>query len=232
MRVLVIENYADTPLGQVERALNERGAEIDLRRPYDGDPLPDDHTGHDAAVLLGGSQTALDDEDYPFLPHEAELGKRFGDADKAVLGICLGAQVLARGFGARNVVGRPIEFGWYPVSTTDDGSADPVLSALGKQAPQFHWHTDTFTLPEGAVHLASSAETPNQAFRIGRACYSIQFHFEADKKLLEMWNVAFAHEIVGHTPDWFGRFAEEAERHGAIADAVGLELARRWADLI
>jgi GMP synthase-like glutamine amidotransferase len=81
------------------------------------------------------------------LPQEAELARSFGDAGKAVLGICLGAQLIARGFGAENVLGRPIEFGWRPVRPTEEGRLDPVVSALGEGAPVFHWHLDTFTLP-------------------------------------------------------------------------------------
>ena len=84
-----------------------------------------------------------------------------------------------------------------------------MLSALlGEGAPLFHWHLDTFTLPPGAVHLAASAMTENQAFRIGRAVYGIQFHFEADRALVERWNREFAELIAEETPDW-------PERHAA-----------------
>lgn len=232
MRVLAIENYAGTPLGQVERALDEAGAEIDLRRAWQGAPIPDRADGHDALVVLGGEQSALDDEDHPHLPQVAALTHAFGVADKAVLGICLGAQLVARGHGATNILGLPIEFGWQEVRPTIAGRADPVLSALGTGAPQFHWHLDTFTLPAGATHLAQSGMTENQAFRIGRAVYGIQFHFEADRPLVSQWSRDFAPVIARHAPDWPERHPRDAERLGAAADAVGLALARAWVGLI
>ena len=232
MRVLVIENYFGTTLGQVGTALDEAGIDSDLRRVWKGSALPRRPNGHDALVVLGGEQSAVDDDAHPYLPQVAALTKAFGAADKAVLGICLGAQLVARGHGATNILGRPVEFGWHEVTPTEAGRRDPVLSALGAGAPQFQWHADTFTLPQGAAHLASSAMTENQAFRIGRAVYGIQFHFEADRRTVERWNSDFAEVIAKETPDWPVRHPHEAARHGPAADAAGLALARAWVKLI
>jgi GMP synthase (glutamine-hydrolysing) len=232
MRVLVVENYQKTVLGQVGTALAEAGARTDVVRAYRGERLPEDHQGFDGMVLLGGGQSALDDTDHPYLPHEAALARAFGEAGKAVLGICLGAQLIARGYGAENILGRPIEFGWHPVRVTQAGRDDPVVSTMGSEAPIFHWHSDTFSLPNGAVRLAESEQTANQAFRLGRAVYAIQFHFEADTGLVADWTRDFAHEILPFTPDWFDRHEQEAARHGPAADAAGLALARAWVRLI
>ena len=232
MRVIVIENYVGTPLGQVGTALAEVGADIEIRRAWQGEPVPADPGGFDALVVLGGEQSALDDEDHPWLPQVADLTRAFGVADKAVLGICLGAQLIARGHGATNILGRPVEFGWHEVRPTPAGRDDPVIAALGDAAPLFHWHLDTYTLPPDAVHLATSAMTEMQAFRIGRAVYGIQFHFEADRGLVERWNEDFADVIADHAPDWPERHPRDAERHGEKADATGLALARAWVGLI
>ncbi len=232
MRVLVIENYSGTPLGQVGRALTEAGAALDIRRAFAGDPLPEDEAAHDGVVILGGGQNARDDEASPFLPAVAALSRKFGEADKAVLGICLGSQLVARAYGGENILGRPIEFGWHDVRPTAAGRADPLIAALANGSPIFHWHEDTFTLPPGAIHLASSDMTEFQAYRIGRAVYGIQFHFEADRALVTGWNGLFADEIAAHTADWSDRFPVDAARHGAAADATGLEIARRWVALI
>lgn len=232
MRVLVIENYRATPLGLVGGALADAGADIDLVRAFDGEGLPAGHDGHDALVILGGDQTALDDDAHPYLPALAGLSRAFGEADKAVLGICLGAQLVARGHGAENILGRPVEFGWHPVEPTPAGRDDPLMAALGDGAPVFHWHSDTFSLPPGATHLASSDRTAIQAFRLGRAVYGVQFHFEADRALVSQWNAAFAPEIAAHSPDWFDRHPTEAARHGGAADVLGAALARRWVALI
>lgn len=228
MRVLVIQNFEDTGLGQVGRALDEAGAEIDLVMAHEGEPLPASAEGHDALVVLGGAQSALDDADYPYLPALARLTRTFGEAGKAVLGICLGAQLVARGHGGGNILARPPEFGWHEVTLRSEAADDPVLSAAPGTFPIFHWHNDTFTLPEGATHLASSAMTPNQAFRIGRAVYAIQFHFEADTVLVEDWTATFADYLAERHPDWSARHAAEAARHGAAADVAGLAIARAW----
>ncbi len=231
MRVLVIENYPKATLGLVGEALAEAGAECRILRMYAGDTLPAAPDGFDALVMLGGAQDALDDENHPYLKDEAALARAFGDADKGVLGICLGAQILARGYGAENILGRPIEFGWHEVRATEAGRADTVLAEIGATAPLFHWHLDTFTLPPGAVHLAESAMTPLQAFRIGRAVYGVQFHFEAGTELVASWTRDFAGEIEDCAPDWFARHPQEAARHGAAADAAGRALARAWTAL-
>jgi GMP synthase (glutamine-hydrolysing) len=232
MHVLVIENYIGTPLGLVRQALADAGAEIDLRLAWQGAAVPESHEGYDGLVVLGGEQSALDDADHPHLPHVVALTRAFGDADKAVLGICLGAQLVARGAGATNILGRPVEFGWHEVRPTASGRRDPLIAALGEGAPVFHWHLDTFTLPPGALHLATSAQTEFQAFRLGRATYGIQFHFEADQALVERWSEEFAEVISAYAPDWPDRRLKDAARHGAKADATGAAIARAWVGLI
>lgn len=232
MRVLVVENMENAHLGQVGTALAERQAEIDLRRPFAGDALPPEPSGYDGLVVLGGDQTALDDHTHPYMPELAGLMRRFAESDRAVLGICLGSQLLARGFGAENILGAKLEFGWCDVALTGEGAADPFLSAVPEEFSIFQWHSDTFSLPEGAVRLATNAATANQAFRIGRAAYGTQFHFEANSALVKEWNGIFEAQINAMDPDWIERFPEHAARHAATADEAGLALARAWVALI
>jgi GMP synthase-like glutamine amidotransferase len=232
MRVLVIENYPATPLGIIADALTEFGIGVDDRRADLGAPLPHDPNGFDGLIVLGGGQSALDDGAYPYLPALANLTRSFGEADKPVLGVCLGAQIIARGYGAANILGRPIEFGWREVRTTEAGKQDPVLSAVNGSAPLFHWHNDTFTLPPGAVNLAFSDMTEIQAFRIGRAVYGIQFHFEADRKLVAAWTRDLAETIAECAPEWATRHAVDAARLGPVADSTGIAIARAWAGLL
>jgi GMP synthase-like glutamine amidotransferase len=231
-RVLVVENFPATPPGIVGEALMEAGAVIDRRRADLGEPLPDDSSVHDGIVVLGGGQSAVDDADYPYLPALAKLTRTFGEAGKPVLGICLGAQIVARAHGATNILGRPVEFGWREVRATDAGRTDPLIASIGKAAPLFHWHNDTFTLPPGATHLATSDMTALQAFRIGRAVYGLQFHFEADRRLVAEWTRDLADTIAESDPTWARRHAAEAARHGPAADAAGLALARAWVRLL
>jgi GMP synthase (glutamine-hydrolysing) len=232
MRVLAIENFVGTPLGIVGDALRDAGADVDLRRAWQGEGVPENPAGYDGLVVLGGEQSALDDAEYPALPKIAALTRAFTEAHKAVLGICLGAQLVARGAGAKNILGRPVEFGWHEVRPTAGGQRDPLIAALGEGAPIFHWHLDTFTLPAGAVHLAESDQTALQAFRLGRATYGIQFHFEADRALIEKWSADFAPVIATYAPEWQRRLPAEAARHAAAADAAGAAIARAWVGLV
>lgn len=232
MRVAIVENMEHTPLGALGIALEEAGAEIDWFRPWDGDALPSGVAAHDALVVLGGEQSALDDETHPYLPALAQLMRRFEEADKAVLGICLGGQILARAYEADNLLGTAHEFGWKSVGVTPEGRADPLLAGMGDDFTIFQWHSDTFVLPQGAVRLATNAVTANQAFRIGRAAYGTQFHFEANSTVVDGWRTEFKTSIERNEPGWLERYSETAAEHAAAADMAGLAIARAWVKTI
>jgi len=135
-------------------------------------------------VMFGGGQNALADDAYPYFPDLMKLIRTFTDRQQAVLGICLGSQLIARAFGGENHIGTAREFGWQKVSLAPEAKADAVLGGLPASFPTFQWHDDTFSLPDGAVRLAGNAVAENQAFRVGRATYGFQFHFEADQALV------------------------------------------------
>ncbi|MBB4094573.1 type 1 glutamine amidotransferase [Ochrobactrum pecoris] len=228
MSVLVVQNYEGSGLGQIEPIVVNAGFAIDLRHPYHGDILPVDDDGYQALIVLGGEQNALADADFPYFPHLLELIRRFGGRDKAVLGICLGSQLIARAYGGENILNRPMEFGWHEVRLTEEGRSDPVLSAAGDSFPIFHWHRDTFSLPKNALHMALSDMTPHQAYRIGRAVYGTQFHFEADTQLVAEWNGQLSEVISEFAPDWAVQFPELAKKFGTQADAAGAAIAKAW----
>lgn len=232
MRILIVENLRGTSLGQVEVALAEAGAQQVWIRPWNGEALPPDSDGFHGMVVLGGEQSAIDDELHPYLPELARLMKRFGDDDKAVLGICLGSQLLARAHGGDNLLGQAREFGWHHVALTETGRADPVFTAVDGDFPIFEWHSDTFTLPDGAVHLAHNGAVVNQCFRIGRASYGMQFHFEASRRVVEGWNRDFEATIERMMPGWLADYEQNAATDGVHADAAGLAIARAWVGLI
>src|SRR5690606_24433525 len=117
---LVVQNFNNTELGQVGTALAEADAEVDQVRPYLGDALPENAASHDAVIMLGGGQNALADEAYPYFPKLLDLIRDFAAANKAVLGICLGSQLIARAFGGSNQVGGATEFGWCTVALTPE----------------------------------------------------------------------------------------------------------------
>ena len=231
MRVAIVENTRITHHGQVGVALHEAAALIDIWRPWSGQPLPASPDA-DALVVFGGEQSAVDDHTHPYLPALAELMAAYTALDRPVLGICLGSQLLARAYGGDNHLGVALEFGWVDVSLTDAGRADPVLSQVPQTFPIFQWHSDTFSLPPGAVHLAQSAAAAHQAFRIGRATYGTQFHFEASRAVIRDWSETFPAIAERMSPGWSRRHPELASTVGAEADAHGLALARAWVGLV
>lgn len=231
MRVAIVENTRVTHHGQVGVALHEAAALIDLYKPWSGEPLPD--TVHaDALVVFGGEQSALDDHTHPYLPDLARLISAYTAMDRPVLGICLGSQLMARAFGGENHLGIAQEFGWCEVELTDAGHADPVLGVLPARFPIAQWHSDTFTLPPGAVHLAQSPIAANQAFRVGRASYATQFHFEASRAVMADWLRRFPEAVERNDPSFAARHPDLAATKGAEADAHGLAIARAWVQLI
>lgn len=231
MRVAIIENTAVTHHGQVGVALHEAAAVIDLYKPWLDGRLPAP-SSFDALISFGGEQTALSDHSHPYLPDLAALLYDTALSGKAVLGICLGAQAMARGAGASNTIGTNPEFGWCQIALTDQGRADPVLGHLPADFPIFEWHSDHFTLPPGAVHLATSKAAAVQAYKIGRAGYATQFHFEASRAVVTDWTRRFPDLIEAQSPGFLARLHTEAAEKGIPADAHGLAMARAWVALI
>jgi GMP synthase (glutamine-hydrolysing) len=232
VRIAIIENFEKTQLGTVGRALDEAGAEVDWFRPWQDGILPSGLHDHDGLIVLGGTQSAVHDADHPYLPALAALMRRFGDADKAVLGICLGSQLLARAYGGENILDTAKEFGWTPLDVTPEGAADPLFQGLGPRFESFEWHVDTFSLPENAVRLVSGPAVANQCFRIGRAAYGMQFHFEASVEVVEGWLAMLPDVAERMAPGWLARYPEVAARHAAAADRAGLAIARAFLETV
>lgn len=227
MRVAIVHNTKVTQSGQVGQALSEAGAEVDTILAYDGEALPV-FEAYDALVVFGGEQNARDDETHPYLPELSALMRRFGDSDKAVLGICLGSQLLARAYGGENLIGLAPEFGWRNIGRTQAGEDDPVLAALPERFLSFQWHDDTFSLPPGAVHIAENEIARHQAFRLGRAAYGFQFHFEANRDVVRNWIEHFPDAIERKAPGWLERHPDLEQTDGALSDQAGLAIARAW----
>jgi GMP synthase (glutamine-hydrolysing) len=148
-----------------------------------GDPLPS-LDEFDGVIAMGGPMSATDLEAHPGLRAECELLAEAVDRQIPVLGICLGAQLLARALGAEVRPGRRAEIGFASIRVTDPD--DPLIGALAPEATVLHWHGDVFDLPEGARSLAHSAATEHQAFRYGNA-WGLLFHPEADAAMVEAW---------------------------------------------
>lgn len=193
---LAVRHVAFEDLGTLEPLLAERGFSIRVVDAPSGDLSLIDPLADDLMVILGGPIGVYDEADYPFLGQELRLVERRLAAERPTLGICLGCQIMARALGARvypNPAGR--EIGWSALQMTPEGEAS-CLDALG-DVQVLHWHGDTFDLPHGAVRLAATPQTPNQAFTWGMRALGLQFHIEVTDRGLENWYVGHAAELAG-----------------------------------
>ena len=186
-KVLVCQHVPYEVLGTLDPLLRRVGSRIryvNFGRVPEAEPSID---GYQALIVLGGPMNVDQTADHPHLKTEIKLIGRAIDEGIPVLGICLGAQLVAKALGAEVRKNPEKEIGWYDVSLTDAGKADPLFSDFDPQEKIFQWHGDTFDIPPGAQLLASSEICANQAFRWGDRVYAFQFHLEVDEPMIERW---------------------------------------------
>jgi len=185
VRVLAFRHAPFEHLGWIAKALDEHGVAYDyadLYREPGGDSCV---TNADALIFMGGAMSANDD--LPYIRRELLLIRQAIAVAKPVLGVCLGAQLIARALGARVSMNAVKEIGWAPVTFTEAARRDPLLAGFDGPETIFHWHGETFELPEGATLLAASAACYNQAFRVGDRTYGLQFHLEVSPAMIAQW---------------------------------------------
>ena len=186
MKALILMHVEHEGPGTLGTFLEEEGVETRTLRLYGGDECPAYPEETDLIVSMGGPMNVYEDGEYPFLAEEVRFISTALKAGIPVMGICLGAQIIARACGAA-VYRAPVEeIGWSTVTITEEGRRDTLFKGMPRQVPVLQWHGDTFDLPEGGTLLATSAVCPNQAFRVGSA-FGLQFHVEVDADLLGGW---------------------------------------------
>lgn len=226
---LAIRHVAFEDLGLFEPVLVERGVPVRYVEAADG--LSDADALRPALVIvLGGPIGAYMDAVYPFLTQELRLLERRLAADRPTLGICLGAQLMARALGARVYSGPRKEIGWGPLTLSPQGRRSPLDRLAGSGEPVLHWHGDTFDLPAGAIRLASTSLYENQAFSWGHSALALQFHPEVTASGLEHWLVGHACEIAA-TPDIsVGQLREDTRRCAPELLRNGRAFFSEWLD--
>ena len=184
MRVLAFRHGPHENLGWIGDALEAHGIAYDYADSY---ATADEHRLHEAGALifLGGLMSANDD--LPFIHREVDYIRRAIERGQPVLGICLGAQLIAKALGAHVYKNTLTEIGWAPITFTNAAQRDPLFAHLPPSETVFHWHGDTFDLPDGADLLASSAVSRHQAFRLGDRVYGLQFHLEVTPAIIAHW---------------------------------------------
>lgn len=188
MRIRVLQHVAHEGPGAIEAWAASRGHSLAVTRLDRGEPLPG-VADFDALVAMGGPMSANDEAFYPWLAPEKRLVTAAIQEDRRILGVCLGSQIIASALGRRVYAASEAEIGWFPVRVrVAAAAASRTFAAMPERFTPFHWHGETFDLPEGAKHLAETDLCPHQAFEIefdggpsrgGALVLALQFHMEA-----------------------------------------------------
>jgi GMP synthase (glutamine-hydrolysing) len=198
MDVLVLQHIACEPPGVFEDVLLERGAVIHRVELDEGEPLPDDPAGFAAVIAMGGPMSVNDEAAHPWLVAEKRFIREAVAGATPFWGSCLGVQLLASSLGAEVSAGRKPEVGVLPVYPTEAAKTDPVFAGVTWPCATLQWHGDTFELPEGATLLATSPAYSNQAFRVGRVAYGVQFHVEVTGEMAAEWARIPEYRVSAH----------------------------------
>lgn len=220
-RLLVVQPDPSDPVGPLGDWLGSAGLELQVLRPFAGEPVPESLDGWDGLLVLGGGMGAADDARAPWLPPIRALLRRAVGDEVPTLGICLGAQLLALANGGRVEAnpGGP-EFGAQLVAKRANAAGDPLFGSLPITPDVVQWHFDAVTvLPPGAVQLASSPVCEHQAFRLGRLAWGVQFHIETTAAVVREWAAEDADALAGYDLDLML----------SRSDTVHDELAEVWA---
>ena len=195
MRLHVLQHAPFEGPGLIARWADEHGHPVAVTRLDLGQPLPS-LDAFDLLVVMGGPMSVDEEELYPWLAGEKRLVAAAVAAGRKVLGICLGAQLLASALGGRVHRHRHREIGWFPVRRAPGADSHPLAAALPDGLIAFHWHGDTFELPVGTQHLFESSATSHQGFALGAGVVGLQFHPEVDRAAVEAFIRHGADELV------------------------------------
>jgi len=185
--ILVFQQAPTEKLGTLESRFRDAGLSWQYLELFRAVPERLDLQEAAGLVVLGGPMNVDDVQKHPFLQSEVRWIQEALEAQLPLLGICLGAQLLAKSLGAKVSPNHVKEIGWYEIGLTPEAAHDPLFAGCGPRQTVFQWHGDTFDLPAGAVHLARSEFCPHQAFRYGPSAWGLQFHIEMTVQLIHDW---------------------------------------------
>lgn len=194
MKIHYLQHVDYEDLGSIESWAIQHGHPVNATRWHRGDTAPDIND-FDLLIVMGGPMNIYEEQLYPWLRDEKLFLANAIAAGKYVLGVCLGAQLLADVLGGKVYPNRHKEIGWFPVQS-DVNASGPFAKTLPSEFSPFHWHGDTFTLPAGATLLARSQACANQAFSVGERILGLQFHLEVTADNVRIWTEQGSHELV------------------------------------
>ena len=234
MNILTLQFQDSSGPEAFGHALKACGATLDICNFDSGNLLPTGVAVYDAMLVLGGVMNAHDDDDYAYLGPVATLMAEFHRSGRPVLGICLGAQLIARALGGRAYPHSRPELGFVEISLTGEATADPLVTGLESTHILMEWHYETFDMPAGSHLLATSAACRNQIFRVGETTHGFQCHFEVDHGTVDSWLASSAPSLPDDEAhnSFTASIGGQLDRHMAGSLAFCETIAARWTDLI
>ena len=185
--ILFIKHVDVEGPGTIEEYFEKRGYALKTVELDKGDPLPRDFFNIKAVVCMGGPMNVYEEDRYPFLKDEDFFLKRAIKEEIPFLGVCLGSQLIVKAYGAKVTKSPAKEVGWFKVRLENEGKKDPLFEGLDGEIDVFHWHEDMFEVPSSAKRLATADGCPNQAVKIGKRAYGLQFHVEVTELIITDW---------------------------------------------
>ncbi|MHB8384660.1 MAG: type 1 glutamine amidotransferase [Candidatus Binataceae bacterium] len=228
-KIIVLQHHPAENLGAIAGALESAALAWQYVRIHDGHPVPRDMKGAGGLIVMGGPMAVYQTDRFPFLKNEIKLIEEAVKQGRPVLGVCLGAQIVAAALGAKvekNPAGK--EIGWFPVRLAAAAREDRLLRGVAETIVPFHWHGDHFDAPGGAITLASSDKTPCQAFRYGEKVWALQFHLEVTRTSIENMANAFARELEREKISANAMLAE-SDTHLPALETIAETIFTRWA---
>lgn len=231
-RALVLRHVPHEGLGMMKRPI-ERDSVVEYIDLFKGASVPTRIDGYEGLIVLGGPMGVYEDDKYSFIKPELKLIEDALKKRVPMLGICLGSQLLAKAAGSRVYKGNAKEIGWHDVTLTEDADFDWLFLGFPDKFRAFHWHGDTFDVPEGALMLASSDLFPNQVIKVGPAAYGIQFHLEVTEQMIREWITVNKDELASlkGVVDPKAIIEETPERIEAL-NRLGSALAARFSRMV
>jgi len=228
-KIYVLQNHPVENLGTIAEALEGAALAWQYVRVHEGHRVPPEMRGAGGLIVMGGPMAVYQADKYPFLRDEMRLIEQAITEDIPVLGVCLGAQIVAAALGARvikNPAGR--EIGWHRVTLTDPAKDDRLFHGVAQTITPFHWHGDIFDLPSSAVSLASSEKTPCQAFRYGSSTYALQFHLEVTPESVAAMAAQWPRELEKENISATEMISSTSSNSSELA-SIGEAVFGRWA---